>query len=243
MSFCETEFVAMKFGTRHVLWLTALVALQLSLRSYWVSMGMPAQAGLIPISLAAAVSIYLSWTRRPTLVVGLSAGATAMLSAGAIATEVCLESTATSFLPTEQTAPMPNVVAVAAITFVCTIIGAILAYLYQSLVASRGLSRLSWLTASMAFLLALASWYLSFSGVSDANAKRLHPTMHQQEVEAILGSPNPLPGLGSKSEAFWDAYTYLGRRYVSIHVAYDGNKNVSRVDHNGFWTTRSWLYW
>lgn len=235
----------MNFGTRHVFCLTALVAIHLSLRSYWISMAIPAQAGLMPLSLAAAVSICLVWMRIPSLIIGLSAGAAAMLSAGAIAIEVCLQSQATSFLPLEQTAPMPNIIAVVAITFVCTILGCVIGYLSQSLrslAVSRSLSALPCLVASMGFLLAPA-WYLSLPGVSEANVERLRPLMHQREVEAMLGSPNQSPGLRRKSEAFWDAYTQLGRHYVSIHVAYDENRKVARVDHTGFWRTRSWLYW
>src|SRR5687768_2790935 len=115
----------MKFGTRHLLFLTALIAAHFALRSWWVSAGIPARGALIPATLAAVVAVYLGWTRRSLLVTGMSAGATAMISAASVAAEVILGSKATDFLRTDGTNtrshanPTLNVIAISVITVAC----------------------------------------------------------------------------------------------------------------------------
>ena len=234
----------MQFNVRHLLYLVSLVALQLVLRSFWHSMRVPAHAALIPLSLASMVAIYLGWTNRRLLYSGLSAGVTAMLSALAIATEVMLGTNTTDFVPTDQSTALPNLVAILVISITGSLVGLFLACLsdlIRSWITSRNLHRLSWLVAaSIAFSLTMF-WFSSRSGVSDAHANRVRPGMSQPQVEAVLGPPNPLPT--QRPESFWDAYTHLGRRYVSVLVVYDTEGNVIRVDNGGFWTTRGWLYW
>ncbi len=236
----------MQFSVRHLLYFTTLVAAQLVMRSYWVSTGKPANAALISISLAATVAFYLGWTHQRLLFAGLLAGATAMLSALAIATEVMIGSTTEHFIPVDQMRLLPNLVALVVISFAGVVMGTSLAYLsclIQSWVASRDSYRVVGVAASAAVFSLLVFWFSSRPGVSDARADRVHPEMSQRQVEGILGVPNPLPDLQRKRESFWDAYTHLGRRYVSVHVVYDNEGLVLRADNDGFWTKRPWLYW
>lgn len=242
----------MKFRTRHLFYLTTLISAHFALRSWWLSLRIPAYGGLIPVALAAAVAVYLGWTRRPLLVAAMSAATTAVFSATSIAAEVILGSNATNFLPTDGTntryhADLTlNAVSISVIAFSCGIVGAVLALLTRlihSSIKSRRFLRISWLAVSVAALALLALWVSTLARVTDRNGDRVRPGMHRRQVEAILGPPNPLPDLRRKGEAFWDAYTHAGRRYVGINVTYDRDGRVELVDDHGFWSARPWLYW
>ena len=264
-------FVAsMKFSTRHLLYLTTLIAAYFTLRSWWVSTAIPTSGGLIPLALAAAVAMYFGWTRRSVLAAGLWAGATAMLSASAIAAEVIFGSNATSFLRPDGSEKdyhadlTLNVIAISIITIACLIGGAILAFVLRlfhsrltrwreerraehlpASVTSRSYWRSPWLAAAVAGLsiVVLCLLFSSRPKVTDTTVKRVRPGMLRQEVEAILGQPNPLADLKRKGEAFWDGHTHLGRRYVKVHVRYDQDGRVDQVVADGFWRGRQWLFW
>ncbi|TWU10345.1 hypothetical protein Pla52o_57190 [Novipirellula galeiformis] len=236
----------MQFSLQHLLYLTSLVAAQLMLRSYWISTGVPANAAMISLSLAAIIAFYLGWTRHRILHAGLLAGATAMLSALAIATEVMFGSTATNFIPVDQKGMLPNLVALVVISIAGVVLGTFLAYLsclIRSWIASHDSYRMARIAAAAAVLSLLVLCCSPLRGVSDAHAKRVRSAMSQQQVEAILGPPNPLPDLRRKGESFWDAFTHFGRRYVRVHVIYDSDGIVLSADSDGSWTTRPWLYW
>jgi hypothetical protein len=158
-----------------------------------------------------------------------------------------LRSNATSFLTADgigtldHTDLMLNTIAISVIAVASVLVGAVLGYisrLVHSSLTSRRLFRLSWVAATVSCLLILVVWASSLPRVTDANGKSVQPGMHRREVEAILGRPNPVPG-----DDFWDAYTHLGRRYVSVAVWYDRDGRVERVETDGFWRTRRWLYW
>ena len=75
-------------------------------------------------------------------------------------------------------------------------------------------------------------------GLTPANAGRVRPGMTQGQVNAVLGPPNPVPGV-----AFWDEYRVLGTHYVSVTVFYDSAGQVERVKTGEFWT-RPWCkFW
>ena len=81
------------------------------------------------------------------------------------------------------------------------------------------------------------------SGVTEANGRRIVPGMPRAEVEAILGTPNPLPDLASKGEAFWDAHELLGFRYAKVHVTFDAGGQVAGTKVEGFWISPRWKFW
>jgi hypothetical protein len=260
----------MKFNIRQLLYFTTLIASHLFLRSWWTSTGIPIRAGLIPLTLAAAVALYFAWTRRSVLATGLAGGATALLSASSIAAEVMLDSKATDFLRTAvddaqfHTDPTRNVIAVAVITVVCLLGGALLAFVlrrFRSRLArwqsdsseidhrtantAVRVLRSPWIQASGAglFILGLCLLASSRARVTEWTTSRIRAGMHRQQVESILGHPNPLPDLRSKGEAFWDGHTHLGRRYVCAHVVYDADGEVDQVETDGFWRARPWSFW
>jgi hypothetical protein len=72
-------------------------------------------------------------------------------------------------------------------------------------------------------------------GVTGANGHRIVAGMARAEVEAILGSPNPLPDVARKGEAFWDETPWFGWRYVAIHVVYDADGRVVSTDVSDQW--------
>ena len=120
---------------------------------------------------------------------------------------------------------------------------AIIAHSIRMWLTSRRFPRLWWLGVGVATLSMLVLWASSFARVTDSRVDRVQSKMYRQQVEAILGPPNPLPDLQRSGEAFWDAYTHFGRRYVSVHVAYDGKDRVRQVKKEGFWQVGRWLYW
>ena len=80
-------------------------------------------------------------------------------------------------------------------------------------------------------------------GIPEANGRRIEVGMTRPEVEAVLGTPNPLPDLARKGESFWDNNAVLGCRYVSIHVNYDINGKVSDSRAKSFWRRPLWASW
>jgi hypothetical protein len=88
---------------------------------------------------------------------------------------------------------------------------------------------------------ALLPYFGIGQGITEANGRRIVAGMTRPEVEAVLGTPNPLPDLGRKSESFWDDNTLLGSRYVGIHVKYDPAGQVVNARVNSFWRRPLWL--
>jgi hypothetical protein len=78
-------------------------------------------------------------------------------------------------------------------------------------------------------------------GLTQANVGRVRPGMTREQVEAILGPPNPI--VASRGEAFWDENGLLSTRYVSVHVFYDSAGRVERVNTGGFWRSPWWKFW
>lgn len=242
----------MKFGTRHLLYLLTLIAAHFAFRGWWVSIGIPAYGGLIPATLGAAVALYLGWTRSlSVLLAGAAAGATAMVSGAAIAAEVVLGSNAMSFLTTnvsdarDNTNLMLNLVAVFSIAICSFFFGAALGHAsgrVRSSFRSQSLPHFTPVAVAVMCLLTLFAWHVSRPRVSDTKGKKIVHGMQREQVEATLGSPNLIPS-DDFPDAYWDAYTHFGRRYVSVSVKYDRNGRVKRVKTNGYWRTRRWLYW
>jgi hypothetical protein len=78
-------------------------------------------------------------------------------------------------------------------------------------------------------------------GITEAKASRIRPGMTGGQVEAILGPPNPF--VAPRGEAFWDENRLLGTRYVSVHVFFDSDGRVERVNTGGFWRSPWWKFW
>jgi hypothetical protein len=96
-----------------------------------------------------------------------------------------------------------------------------------------GLAAGAWVTFSLWMLLP----YVGLApGISEANVRRIAVGMTQEEVEAILGPPNPLPDLQRAKEALWDTKTTFGYHYLAIHVEYDADGRVARTGVNDSWS-------
>src|SRR4051812_25994072 len=78
-------------------------------------------------------------------------------------------------------------------------------------------------------------------GVTEANGRRIAAGMTRAEVEAVLGTPNPLADLAGKGEEFWDAGAALGCRYVAVRVTYDAEGQVVSARVSGSWRRPLWL--
>ncbi len=116
-------------------------------------------------------------------------------------------------------------------------------------------SRRSWLRRWRAWLFAIAMVWLLVAvymllpyfgmaqGITEANGRRIVAGMTRPEVEAVLGTPNPLPDLARKGKSFWDNNAVLGFRYVSIQVDYDSNGQVVDKRVNGSWRRPLWAFW
>lgn len=99
---------------------------------------------------------------------------------------------------------------------------------------------LRWVGGAAVLALLFALWFRDTGpALTWWNSQRVRTGMTQEEVEAILGPPNPLPDLRRKNEAFWDANAALGCRYVAVHVEYGADGRVARTRVSGFWR-RPW---
>jgi hypothetical protein len=98
--------------------------------------------------------------------------------------------------------------------------------------------RLMLLVLGVAVLLSLSG---IGRGITSAKVGRIRPGMTQGQVEAILGPPNLLAA--PRGEAFWDENRLLGTRYVKVHVFFDSDGRVERVDTGGFWRSPWWKFW
>lgn len=89
------------------------------------------------------------------------------------------------------------------------------------------------LRAFVAFLvvLGLTSLWVALDELAlrEFKFRRITPGISRAEVEAILGQPNPLPGLVRTKEAFWDTYCQFGTKYLSLHINYKADGAVEKA--------------
>jgi hypothetical protein len=78
-------------------------------------------------------------------------------------------------------------------------------------------------------------WCTLHGSMTEISVHRIAVGMPQAQVGSILGPQNPLPHLRRTNEAFWDANTLFGFRYLSIRVKYDASGKVESTTVNAFW--------